>query len=115
MVSPSTNGMRKVNGQFAAGNKYGRGNPHAQKVAQLRTALIQAVTPQDMEEIMKALISQCKAGDIASIKLLLPYLVGSIPQPVNPDEIEIQQMYLESKFMDTAAMIERKKRNWTEI
>jgi len=44
MDTPSTNGKRKTNGQFDAGNKYGTGNPHAAKVAQLRSALIEHIT-----------------------------------------------------------------------
>jgi hypothetical protein len=97
-MPPSTNGSRKVNGQFSEGNKYGRGNPHAQKVAQLRTALIESITPEDIKEIAATLLTQAKAGDINSCKFLLPYLVGTAPQPCNPDEIELQEMQLHAKL-----------------
>ena len=106
---PSPNGSRKTNGQFSTGNKFGRGNPHAQKVAQLRSAMIEAVTSEDIQAIMKALVENAKNGDIPSIKILLPYLVGSVPEPANPDEIELQEMYLESKYIDQTGYISRKR------
>ena len=99
-MPPSTNGSRKVNGQFGEGNKYGKGNPHAQKVAQLRTALIESITPEDIKEIAATLLTQAKAGDISSCKFLLPYLVGTAPQPCNPDEIELQEMQLHAKLKE---------------
>ena len=109
MAIPSTNGSRKVNGQFGEGNKYGKGNPHAQKVAQLRTAMIEAVSIDDMQAIVTALVTQAKAGDIQSIKVLIPYLVGSVPQSVNPDELEIEEMKLESRFIDQKGTTDLKR------
>ena len=99
-MPPSTNGSRKANGQFGEGNKYGKGNPHAQKVAQLRTALIESITPEDIKEIAATLLTQAKAGDINSCKFLLPYLVGAVSQPCNPDEIELQEMQLHAKLKE---------------
>lgn len=109
MVAPSTNGSRKVNGQFGEGNKYGKGNPHAQKVARLRTAMIEAVSIDDMQAIVTALVTQAKAGDIQSIKILLPYLIGAVPQSVNPDELEIEEMKLESRFIDQKGTTDLKR------
>lgn len=106
---PSTNGNRKVNGQFTTGNTFGRGNPHAQKVAQLRTAMIESVTVEDMQTIVTALVTQAKAGDIASIRLLLPYLVGATPQPCNPDEIEIDEMKLEARLVEQKRQEKRRR------
>lgn len=111
-IAPSTNGLRKVNGQFGEGNKYGRGNPHARKVAQLRTAMIESVTTEDMQAIVMALVTQAKAGDIASIKFLLPYLVGAAPKPINPDEIEIDEMKLEARLVQEKSQ-EKRRRTFT--
>ena len=117
-IAPSTNGLRKVNGQFGEGNKYGRGNPHARKVAQLRTAMIESVTTEDMQAIVMALVTQAivmalvtqaKAGDIASIKFLLPYLVGAAPKPINPDEIEIDEMKLEARLVQEKSQEKRRR------
>jgi len=108
-IAPSTNGLRKVNGQFSEGNKYGRGNPHARKVAQLRTAMIESVTVEDMRAIVTALVTQAKAGDISSVKLLLPYLVGAAPQSINPDEIEIDEMKLEARLVQEKSQEKRRR------
>ena len=106
MDTPSTNGKRKTNGQFDAGNKFGTGNPHAMKVAQLRGALIEHITPEDLKEIVTALLTQAKAGDIASCKLLLPYLVGPAPTVCDPDAIELQELERKAKI---AEQIRREK------
>lgn len=100
MAAPSTNGSRKINGQFGEGNRYGRGNPHAKRVAQFRSTMMEAVSQEDLKSIVEALVTQAKAGDIQSTKLLLSHLVGSIPQTVNPDEIELQEMQLHAKLKE---------------
>jgi len=108
-ASPSTNGSRKTNGQFGEGNKYGKGNPHAQKVAQLRTAMMEAITTEDLKAIVATLITQSKAGDIQSIKILLPYLIGAVPQAINPDDVELEEMRLESSYIDLKGTVDRKR------
>jgi len=53
-MNPSTNGDngdRDERGRFARGNPGGTGNPHAAKVARLRSALLNAVTEQDIMDI----------------------------------------------------------------
>lgn len=109
MNTPSTNGKRKTNGQFDAGNKYGTGNPHAAKVAQLRSALIEHITPDDLKEIITALLTQAKAGDIASCKLLLPYLIGAAPASCNPDELELKELELKEKIAEQKTISKNRK------
>jgi hypothetical protein len=76
--SPSTNGAngRGAGGRFVPGNKGGPGNPHAGRVARLRAALFKSVTPSDLRLVIAALLSQAKAGDVASIRELLQRLLG---------------------------------------
>lgn len=77
--TPSTtdsNGNHRPDGRFVAGNKAGKGNPYAKKVADLRAALFEAVTPADLAEVVKKLTDQAKGGDVASIKELLQRLLG---------------------------------------
>jgi hypothetical protein len=76
--SPSTtepNG-RGGNGRFTPGNKHARGNPHAKRVARLRSALLKAVSPADLREVVVALLSAAKAGDVAAARELLQRLLG---------------------------------------
>ena len=42
---------RDASGKFAQGNPGGPGNPHAKRVGELRTALLDAVTPEDMRAV----------------------------------------------------------------
>ena len=87
MNEPSTNGAngKDIKGRFAAGNHFGRGNPHAKKVASLRTALLAAIKPADIQKITTKLISQAKSGNMAAIKEILDRTIG---KPIEADLIE---------------------------
>lgn len=67
---------RTPNGRFAKGNPGGPGNPHARKVAALRSALIGAVSEQDVAAIVRALVEKAKGGDVAAVKELLSRTLG---------------------------------------
>jgi hypothetical protein len=86
MVTPSTNG-RNGSGQFTTGNRHGKGNPLFGKVATLRSAVLKSVTPTTVKGLVKSLIDQAMAGDIAAAKLILPYLIG---QPATAKELEAE-------------------------
>ncbi len=73
--SPSTNG-RGTNGQFAPGNSGGPGNPFAKQVAVLRSALMAAVKPEDLTEVVNKLVELAKGGDIQAAKLILDRTLG---------------------------------------
>ncbi len=76
--SPSTNGSngRNTKGQFAKGNKGGPGSPYVKKVAALRSKFFECVTPEDMEEVVLALLKKAKKGDVLAIKELLLRVLG---------------------------------------
>ena len=67
---------RGRNGRFLPGHGGGPGNPHAQKVHRLRSALLNAVTPEYVKEIIYKIVSMAKQGDIAAIKELLDRSLG---------------------------------------
>ena len=77
-IPPSPNGGngRATNGRFAPGNSGGPGNPFSKRVAQLRSALFKSVSPEDLRDVLAALLKQAKAGDVASVKELLQRLLG---------------------------------------
>ncbi len=83
-TAPSGNG-RDASGRFAKGNPGGPGNPHAQKVARLRSALLNAVTEEDIRLIVAKLVEQAKAGDLHAAKEVLLRTLG---KPVEADLIE---------------------------
>ncbi len=70
--APSPNGAngqttaegRDSHGRFAKGWKGGTGNPHARRVGQIRSVLLDAVTDNDIKAIVKALVDQAKEGDV---------------------------------------------------
>ena len=84
MNTPSTNGHngRDRSGRFAPGNRLGRGNPFNKRACELRSALLAAVTPEDVQAIAAALLKQAKAGDIAAARELLNRLLGT-PSPAD--------------------------------
>ena len=78
--TPSTNVIigHDTNGRFASGNTLGRGNPHAGQVARLRSALLSAVSEDDMRAVVGKLVALAKDGDVPAIKLLFDRVLGKV-------------------------------------
>ncbi len=72
-------------GRFLVGNPGGPGNPHAARVAKLRSALLRAVTERELRAVVKALVEQARAGNIAAARELLDRVLG---KPVEADLLE---------------------------
>ena len=87
-TAPSTNGSngRDTNGRFAKGNPGGTGNPHAQKVARLRSLILESVTEDDLRAIVAILVKRAREGDLAAIRELFNRLVGSPADVVDRKE-----------------------------
>lgn len=89
---PLTNGSdgRDDLGRFTVGNPGGPGNPHVKTVARWRGALRDAVTMQDVEDVVKALLDKAKSGDTHAAKYLLDRCLGTDwrgheePEPPDP-------------------------------
>ncbi len=91
---PSTNGAngaRGANGRFAKGNAGGPGNPHARRVAQIRSIILEAVSEEDLRAIVAALVQRAKEGDIAATRELLDRLAGKPAQMADPQREELEQ------------------------
>ena len=75
---PSPNGPngRDRRGRFAKGNPGGPGNPHARHVAQLRSAMLEAVSEKDIAIIIERLVDAAKGGDLAAAREILNRTVG---------------------------------------
>src|SRR5260370_3516385 len=85
---------RDARGRFAKGNVGGPGNPFARKVAELRTALIDTVTAEDMRFIAEQLVVIARLGDLAAIKLLFQYVLGKPAAAVDPDTLDLHELDL---------------------
>jgi hypothetical protein len=77
--------VRNSSGRFTAGNPGGPGNPWAKQTAELRALIRSAVTDQDMQEVMAAIVRKAKAGDVVAGRELLDRLVGKASQKLEMD------------------------------
>ena len=74
--SPTDPDGRDGKGRFTAGNKLAKGNPHAKRVAALRSALLNAVSEEDIQEVVQALVREAKDGNVSAAKELLGRVLG---------------------------------------
>ena len=88
---------RDSNGRFAPGNPGGPGNPYARQTAAMRSALLGAVTENDLRKVATALVTRAKEGDTTAAKLLFSYVVGRPDDPINPDTLDIEESTLNDK------------------
>ncbi len=102
LMKPKPNGPndgRGEDGRFLPGNPGGPGNPYPRQVAALRNSILQAVTPKDIEEIIKAQIAQAKQGDTVAAKFILERVLGR-PQVIDlalvAMKARIEEMRVES-------------------
>lgn len=76
---PSTtvaNGDHDAAGRFLPGNKAATGNPHAKRIARLRTKLLATIRPADLAAVVKSMLDKARDGDVAAARLLLEYSLG---------------------------------------
>ena len=73
--------MRNHKGQFTAGNP-GKPKGSLNKQTEYKNALNEAITTDDIHDIVKQLKQKAKSGCIQSIKILLEYSVGKAVQMV---------------------------------
>jgi len=85
-MEPTANGDngRDEHGRFTAGNAGGPGNPHAAQVGRLRSALLNAVTEDDIREVAAALVGKAKKGDVVAARVLFDRVLG---KPIEADLI----------------------------
>ena len=92
-TGPDTGHDKK--GRFTAGNKCSRGR----KVTELRRALLDAVTPEDIKEIVAAVVEKAKAGDLQAISLLLDRCIG---KAMSAQEYELYTHEYDKPGFDTS-------------
>lgn len=75
---------RDGSGRFTPGNQAARGrtHPHAARVAELRSAMLEAITPESIRKAVLALIAEAERGNIVAVRELLDRAVG---RPLEPD------------------------------
>src|SRR4051812_1641500 len=77
-LPPTPNGSsgRGPNGKFLPGNRLGKGNPFAQRTQRLRVALLESVSPADVEQIIDAMVAAAKKGDVVAAREVLDRTIG---------------------------------------
>ncbi len=73
--APTEPSGRDSRGRFCRGNPGGPGNPFARKTAALRQALLDTVTVEDLQAIVRRLLQKAKEGDVAAARLVLSYAI----------------------------------------
>src|SRR5262249_47675524 len=99
---------RDAHGRFAKGNKGGPGNPFARKVAQLRAALVNFVTEDDMKHLCFVLKMRAEGGDMVAMRLLFQYVLGKPAETVDPDRLDVdewQKMQEKSRSPEEATKV----------
>jgi hypothetical protein len=94
-------------GRFTKGNKVGRGNPYARRVAVLRRAMLRIVKPNDLQTIIVKMILRGCAGDVAAARLALQYTLGKPSETVDPDRVDLEELELtEERLAFNPALVE---------
>jgi len=98
---PSANGDndRDAKGQFAEGNPGGPGNPHAAQVAKLRSALLGAVSAEDVKAVILDVLKRAKEGNLSAAKMILDYTIGR-PRPAAELLIEAATSQVKVVYID---------------
>jgi len=92
---------RDGQGRFVAGNPGGPGNPFARRVGELRRAMLAAVKPEDVADIIKALVAKAKEGHVQAAKVVLSYVLGKPQRVADPDWADVHEWDLQE---ETAGM-----------
>jgi hypothetical protein len=75
-----------VAGRFLPGTAPGPGNPMARRTAQYRRAIREAVSPEDLVQIIKVLMDKALAGDVQAAREVLDRVLGKAKVRVEVEE-----------------------------
>lgn len=75
--------IRGADGRFLPGCPGGPGSPVARRTAELRAALLDAVSIDDLRGIIAKLIEQARGGDVLAAREVLDRLFGKARQGVD--------------------------------
>src|SRR5262249_27730201 len=76
-------------------NSGGIRHPLTRRMIDLRLALVQAVTAEDIAGLTRVLVAKAEAGDVAAVKLLFSYLLhqpAAAPDPERRPRVDSRQL-----------------------
>lgn len=80
LAKGSMGGNRDDNGRYLPGHAIpGLGAPYARRVAELRSALLAVVTPEDVALMIRVMVDKAKAGDAVAFRRFFWGGVGRAP------------------------------------
>ena len=96
-MRPTRNGDngRDAQGRFVCGNRGGPGNPFAKRTAELRSAMLDALTPDAVRRVVLRMIDSALDGDVAAAKIVLERAVGRVLEPDLIERLEQLESALE--------------------
>ena len=100
--SPAGVAGRTRKGQFAPGNGFGKGNPHARRVAALRSALLDAVSEDDMRAVIQKVVEQAKQGDVMAARVLFERVLGKPTEADFVERLERVEAFLSEREAEVA-------------
>ena len=121
MVSPSPNGSnggsgRDSGGRFARGNAGGPGDPYAKRTSEMRDAFMAAVTPDEMRQVARellsiALTSNDERNQIAAAHELCNRILGRpAAAPSHDDGMKQQYPILVTTTAEAMKALEERRR-----
>jgi hypothetical protein len=106
--SNGANGGRDRGGRFTAGNAGGPGNPRLKALAAHQAAIAEALTPEQVAEVVRALHARAVAGDVLAARALLERIAGrpaDAPVLVRVGDVQAEQLRHHDDVGDLAAAI----------
>lgn len=116
MIERFTNGENgegrdRSTGRFVKGWKGGPGNPLAARVHEYRVAIFNAVTTEDVADVMRTMLKSAKDGDVAAAKVILERTAGKpLEETVEPSDNDARRLL---EDVDRMRKIERAIENGT--
>jgi hypothetical protein len=104
-AKPPTEG-RSAGGRFAVGNRLGKGNPHARRMAALRQAFLSVATEERMKALGEKLYAAAVSGDWQAAKLFLLFVVGRPADAVDPDALDRDEWKQSQEWPHPADVLE---------
>src|SRR6267142_2016638 len=93
-ISSHRNVRRKAH--HLLGQKIALRYPRAYQ-AELRAALLDEVSPADVRAILRQVIRIAKRGHLPAVELLLKWVLGAPPIPVDPDRLDEHELDVRRK------------------
>lgn len=80
---PNGSNGRDEQGRFAPGWKGGPGNPLGKRMEELKTALLECTTAEQVRAVMEKLHALAVSGDVAAARVWLDRVFGRAPQSIS--------------------------------